>query len=138
MACRDFFPRRPPFSTTPMFRPRTPRTTTLSRARIGTSYQSWGKPFGELCLLLGIIADQQIPRHFSFQHSPDLSEITRIFLSVGIHSVAYEIVNDDIRFNGSDLSSGRALVTELKEYASRILSTVRVSNLVHSCIKPHI
>ena len=97
-----------------------------------TLSQSWRKPFGHLLFLLKINVDdgQYGPENhcFCFQHTHDLSELSRTFLSVSIYpGITYEIAIDGIRFNDSDSFSGQAFLAELEDYADRVLSRVRVS-----------
>ncbi|KAF8552385.1 hypothetical protein OG21DRAFT_148340 [Imleria badia] len=74
--------------------------------------QSWLKPFATLLFLLRISRgddSEYVGDHkFCFQHTHDLSELSRIFLSL-----------DDL-----DSSYGQAFLAELEEYANRVLSRV--------------
>ena len=82
--------------------------------------RSWCKPFTELLPLLKIV-DGSNPKiqgnhRFSFQHSRDLSELSRVFLSVAFSDgVMHEIAIDSIRFDDSDSSPGQAFVAKLRD-----------------------
>ncbi|KAF8552375.1 hypothetical protein OG21DRAFT_147581 [Imleria badia] len=110
----------------------TPPITTLSVIDndFDQPSQSWCKPFKKLLPLLRIIdgsnAKIKNNHRFSFQHTNDLSELSRIFLSVTISpGVTREIATDSIQFDDSDSSCGQAFIAELEEYANRVLSRVR-------------
>ena len=122
---------------------RTPPTTALTvpDAYLDFEYsRPWRKPFIELLLLLRIITsnDSGEIEHqcFCFQHTCDLSELSTVFLSVYPSGFEYKIHLDDIHFDDSGPCSGQIFVAELEEYANRVLSRVRVSVFVHSCITP--
>ena len=126
---------------------RTPPITTLTLLEdyyVLPLSESWRKPFGELLLLLRIITSEspwrpaELDNHyFCFQHTHDLSELSAVFISLYIDSgIEYKIHLHDIRFDDQDSCPGQVLVTELEEYANRVLSRVRVSVFVHTFIKP--
>lgn len=76
--------------------------------------------------------DKITHKHFCFQHTRDLANLSRVFLLVTISpAVTHEIALDSTQFDDADASSGVAFVAELKEYASHALPKVRVSVLVH-------
>lgn len=96
----------------------------------------WRTPFLELLGLLKII-DNSRPtptvdgQRFCFQPSHDLSEISRIFLSVSTHSsVRYDIDIRTIQLSGS--GAVLPIVNKLQEYASHVLQSIQVSILRHS------
>ena len=103
--------------------------------------RSWCKPFTELLPLLKIV-DGSNPKiqgnhRFSFQHSRDLSELSRVFLSATFSDgIMHEIAIDSIRFDDSDSSPGQAFVAKLREYANRVLSRIRASVFFQTRIKP--
>ena len=91
--------------------------------------QTWSKPFRKLLPLLKIMdcANAEF-QQFCFQHTHNLSELSRVFLSVAISpGVTHEIATNSSRFDNPDSSFGQALVAELEEYANRALSRVWVS-----------
>ena len=98
----------------------------------------WHAPFLELLGLLKIIDNSKPTPKFDdqrlcFQPSQDLSEISRIFLSVSTSDLQYDIDLRTIRVAGSD-AVPRA-VTKLQEYANCILQRNRVSETIHIHIK---
>ncbi|KAF8546559.1 hypothetical protein OG21DRAFT_1104100 [Imleria badia] len=101
--------------------------------------QSWRKPFEALLWLLRISRHEEyIEDHqFCFQHTHDLSELSRIFLSVNIQdSFTYEIATDSIRFDDLNPFLGQSFLAELEGYANRALSRVQVSIFIHIFIGP--
>ncbi|KAF8554952.1 hypothetical protein OG21DRAFT_966263 [Imleria badia] len=64
----------------------TPPTTTVRGLHDRIFYEPWWKPFEELFLLLGIISDQDIDnikvRRICFRHTPDLSRLSPIMISL--------------------------------------------------------
>lgn len=92
----------------------------------------WEAPFLELLGLLQIIdKSQPAPnvdgQRLCFQPSHDLSEISRIFLSVTISSAQYDIDLKTIHILDSDAVP--PAVNKLQEFANHVLQRTRVSIL---------
>lgn len=98
----------------------------------------WNAPFLELLGLLKII-DNSKPtpkvddQRFCFQPSHDLTEISRIFLSVSTSDLQYDIDLKTLRVSGSD--SVPPAVTKLKKYANGVLRRTQVSIFIHTQIR---
>lgn len=99
----------------------------------------WNPPFLELLDLLKVIDySQPTPKvdgqRFCFQPSHDLSEISRVFLSVTTSSsVQYDIDIKTIRLSDSDTVP--PAVIKLQEYANHVLRRVQVSIFTHTQIR---
>ena len=70
---------------------------------------------------------------FCFQPSHDLSEISRIFLSVTTSDLQYDIDLETLRVSGSDAVP--PAVTKLQEYANNVLQRIQVSIFIHTQIR---
>lgn len=95
----------------------------------------WNGPFLELLRLLKIIDNSKSTpkvedQRCCFQPSRDLSEISRIFLSVSTSDLRYDIDLKTLQGLGSDAVP--PAVTKLQEYASNILQRIRVSIFIHT------
>ena len=103
--------------------------------------QSWYQPFIRLLSLLGVIKNTdceiQLRNHrLCLQHTPDLVQLSRIFLSVHISpGLKCEVDIHDIRFDDSDSHLGQVFVAKLEEYANHVLSRVRVGAFVYACVQ---
>ncbi|KAG8216996.1 hypothetical protein J3R82DRAFT_7309 [Butyriboletus roseoflavus] len=89
----------------------------------------WEAPFLELLGVLKII-DNSLPtprangQRFCFQPSHDLSEISKVFLSVSSSFARYDIDLKTIRILGSDAVPPS--VNKLQEYANHVLRRIRL------------
>ena len=130
-------------TTTRMVRSTSPPTTILNENLDFQSSQAWRKPFEQLLILLRVVPSLNAlaeigKQYFCFQHTHDLSKLSTVFLSVHTPpGFEQKIHLDNIRFDDPDSESylGRVFVAELEEYANRVLSRVRVSVFIHTCIK---
>lgn len=139
------------FSTPYMFNDPPPTTSLNALDEPYTNFpsQSWVKPFEKLLVLLGIVDDLEsntdsnagfsnvkagIENHyFCFEHNHDLSEFSRVFLWVHPSSGDdYKLDIDDIQFCHADIKSGSRCVAKLREYATCVLSKVRVSGFIRT------
>lgn len=98
----------------------------------------WKTPFLDLLGLLKIIDNSQpTPKvdnqRFCFQPSSDLSEISRVFLSVTTLDLQYDVDLKTIRLTGSDAIP--PAVAKLQEYANDALRRIQVSNFSHTQIR---
>jgi hypothetical protein len=95
----------------------------------------WNAPFLELLGVLKIIDNSKATpkvddQRFCFQPSHDLSEISRIFLSVSTFTLQYDIDLKTLRASDSD--SVPLAVIKLQEYANSVLRRIQVSISIHT------
>ncbi|KAN0083959.1 hypothetical protein V8E55_007463 [Tylopilus felleus] len=95
---------------------------------------AWCKAFKSLLSLLGTTAEIKWSC-FSFQHTNDVSGISRMIISAHFSGITSRIDINDIHFDDSDSTSGQAYVAELRAFAKRVLSSMQVSVCVCAFVK---